>query len=33
MKPASALGEAQAWLFRKVSDEGLEPLSEDPTIE
>ena len=33
MKPASALGEAQAWLFRKVSDEGLGPLSEDPTIE
>ena len=25
MKPASALGEAQAWLFRKVSDYGLEP--------
>lgn len=32
-KPASALGEAQAWLFRKVSDYGLEPLSIDPTIE
>jgi len=25
MKPASAQGEAQAWLFRKVSDYGLEP--------
>ena len=33
MKPASALGEAQAWLFRKVSDYGLEPISVDPTIE
>jgi len=33
MKPASALGEAQAWLFRKVSDYGLEPISIDPTIE
>ena len=32
MKPASALGEAQAWLFRKVSDYGLEPISVDPTI-
>ena len=33
MKPASALGEAKAWLFRKVSDYGLEPISIDPTIE